>query len=70
MPERSAAEAIYGHLPSSTQAPKQQAQPALGNAMWPSLSPQAKELDKARAKDRQRLLNELRELNSKLERKR
>jgi hypothetical protein len=40
--------------------------PSLANAMYPQLSQRVKELDKARARDRERLLRNLRELNARM----
>jgi hypothetical protein len=69
--EPTAAEALYSHLPSSHQQPKAQAQPnSLKDAMWPNLSERAKAHDLLREQRRQNLLQGLRELNSKLARKR
>ena len=34
-----AAQAIYGHLPSAAREPVKQSRPTIGNALWPSLTP-------------------------------
>jgi hypothetical protein len=63
------ANSIWPHLPSSERQPKQAQASSLSAALYPSLTPQAKELDKARARDRERLLRDLRELNARLGRR-
>jgi hypothetical protein len=42
MAQRSAAGQIYPHLPSAAREPVQQRTPGLGDAMWPSLSREAR----------------------------
>ena len=37
--EPSAAQALYGHLPSAVRPEVKQRQPSLADALWPSLSP-------------------------------
>jgi hypothetical protein len=62
---------IWSHLPSSAREPKARAQPnSLKDAMWPNLSERAKAQDLLREQRKQNLLQGLRELNSKLARKR
>ena len=72
--EPSAAQALYGHLPSASREPAQQRrQPTVADAMWPSLSRSAKAAeaeqkrwDEWREQRRQSLLRGLRELNAKM----
>ena len=38
---KSAATALYGHLPSAAREPVQSAQPTLANALYPALAPKS-----------------------------
>lgn len=60
------AKTIWPHLPSDQPQPKRAQSSSLSAAMYPTLTPQAKELDKARARDRERLLRNLRETRMKI----
>jgi hypothetical protein len=42
MPQRSAAQSLYPHLPSAAREPVQQRTPNISDAMWPGLSRAAK----------------------------
>jgi hypothetical protein len=65
--EPTAAEALYGHLPQQKPFEAKRAQPnSLAAALYPSLSKEAKAFDKARARDRERLLRNLREARMKI----
>jgi hypothetical protein len=49
MREPTAAQALYGHLPSAAREPIKQRERSLANAMWPQLSREAKQ----RSRDQQ-----------------
>jgi hypothetical protein len=63
----SAAQALFPHLKSGDQAPKQQqrAQPSLASAMYPRQSVEARRWDAQRARDKEQLLKALRAANDK-----
>jgi len=70
----SAAQALYGHLPSASREPVQQRTPNIADAMWPSLSREAKAQEAHRQRwdewckrQRDNLLQGLRELNQKID---
>ena len=70
----SAAQALFGHLPSASREPVQQRQPNIGDAMWPNLSREAKaqdaqrqRWDEWRKRQRDSVLRGLRELNRKID---
>ena len=72
MREPSAAQALYGHLPSAVRPEVKQRERSLGDAMWPQLSREqkAKERDKALwdricERNRQVLRRNLREIREK-----
>jgi hypothetical protein len=66
-PKPSAAQALYGHLPSAAREPSTQRQPkSLADAMWPGLSREAKAMQATRSARRDALLRDLRELNAKI----
>jgi hypothetical protein len=67
MAPRSPAQALYPNLPSAAREPVQQRTPNLGDAMWPSLSREAKATEARRSSDRERLLRNLRELNARID---
>jgi len=65
--EPSAAQALYGHLPSGERPEVQQrSKPSLAASMWPSQTPEQKRWDQWREERRQSLLRGLRELNAKM----
>jgi hypothetical protein len=67
--EPSAAQALYGHLPSAAREPVKQRQPTLGDALWPQLSREAKQREawqeEYRKRDREALLKALRMVNGR-----
>ena len=73
MAPRSAAQAIYPHLPSGAREPVQQRTPTVADAMWPSLSRSAKAADANQQRwdamlkrQRDNRLRDLREANANL----
>ena len=50
MAERSAAQALYGHLPSGERAGQPERKGSVGDAMWPALSRDATAREAAQAK--------------------
>ena len=69
---KSAAQSLYPHLPSSAREPIKQRTPNIGDAMWPSLSREAKAKEADQAlwdaickRSRDSLLRGLREINGK-----
>ena len=63
--EPSAAQALYGHLPSASREPVQQRTPNIADALYPSLSRSQKRWDEWRSRQRDILLKCLREANGK-----
>jgi hypothetical protein len=75
--EPSAAQALYKHLPSAVPEPSTQRRNSLGDALWPSLSREAKQRqsdqalwDAIRERQRQTLRQGLREANANLGKRR
>ena len=64
--EPTAAQALYGHLPSGERPERQQRGQTLAASMWPSQTPEAKAQEAARKRERDRLLRNLRELNARM----
>jgi len=64
--EPSAAQALYGHLPSASRPERQQRGPGLAASMWPSQTPEAKARDAFAKRNRDNLLRGLKELNAKM----
>jgi hypothetical protein len=58
---RSAAQALYPHLPSAARAERVQRRPSLADAMFPSLSREAKWWEERRKRDQATLVRHLRE---------
>jgi hypothetical protein len=65
---KSAAQALYPNLPSAERPEVEQRRPPnVGDAMWPSLSREAKARDAYREQEHQRLLRNLRALNARID---
>jgi hypothetical protein len=75
MPQRSAAQSLYPHLPSGAREPVQQRTPNISDSMWPGLSRAAKAREHDQQlwnqilkRQRDSLVRGLREANANLER--
>jgi len=79
--EPTAAQALFGHLPSAVPEPVKQRQPNIADAMFPSLSREAKRKEAAQAWEREwarkeqrasnaRTVEHLRQINERLARER
>ena len=64
--ERTAAQALYPHLPSGERAERAKGGPSLANSMYPSLSWEAKWWEEWRKRQRDNLVRGLREANANL----
>jgi hypothetical protein len=62
MREPSAAQALYGHLPSAAREPIKQSEPRLADALWPRPKPPTRGWS-----DRDALLRNLKELNQRID---
>jgi hypothetical protein len=73
MPDRTpptAAQALYGHLPSAGPEPPQRREPnSIADALYPALSREAKAQDADRERRKQSTLRHLRELNAAIDRR-
>jgi len=60
--EPSAAQALYGHLPSAAREPVKQRERSLADSMWPGLSREAKreEFWQAWAREQQKVSSDIR----------
>jgi hypothetical protein len=74
---KSAAQSLYPHLPSAEREPSTQRERSLANALWPSLSREAKQREAAQARwdewrkrDRDSTLRLLKQINADLRRER
>jgi len=64
----SAAQALYPHLPTAAREPVQRSKPnSVGDAMWPSLSREAKAHDTQYQRNKESLLRNLRETRLQME---
>jgi hypothetical protein len=62
---KTAAQAIYPHLPSGAREPVQQRTPTVADAMYPGLSREAKSQEALAKRNRDNILRWLREANGK-----